>query len=149
MKKLIYWLSIPLLDLLSSCGDTTNTQNELMKESGMFDKMTLEAPVAKKVPKELTTHGDTRIDNYYWMNQREDPEVISHLNAENAYKDSLLEHTNDFQKNLFEEIKGRIKQTDMSVPYLENGYRMGKKRSCWMSTNWLKGMIITELPVDL
>ncbi len=88
----------------------------------MYSKTSIAAPVAKKIPKEITTHGDTRIDNYYWMNQREDPEVVAHLNEENAYKDSLLEHTTEFQKNLFEEIKGRIKQTDMSVPYTQNGY---------------------------
>ncbi|MFT7101287.1 MAG: oligopeptidase B, partial [Bacteroidia bacterium] len=45
----------------------------------------MQAPIAKKVPKELNIHGDTRIDNYFWMNQREDPEVIDYLNEENAY----------------------------------------------------------------
>ena len=93
-----------------------------MKESAMFDKVAMDAPVAKKVAKEMTIHGDTRVDNYYWMNQREDQAVIDHLNAENAYKESILEHTNGFQEKLFEEIKGRIKQTDMSVPFMKNGY---------------------------
>jgi len=93
-----------------------------MKESAMFDKVSMGAPVAKKVAKEMTVHGDTRMDNYYWMNQREDQEVIDHLNAENAYKEAMLSHTSEFQDKLFEEIKGRIKQTDMSVPYMKNGY---------------------------
>ena len=79
-------------------------------------------PVAKKVVKELTTHGDTRIDNYYWMNDREDPEVIAHLEAENAYKDAVLKHTESLQKTLFDEIKSKIKQEDESVPYKKNGY---------------------------
>ncbi len=79
-------------------------------------------PVAKKVTKELTTHGDTRIDNYYWMNDREDPEVIAHLVAENAYKDAVMKHTESLQKTLFDEIKSKIKQEDESVPYKKNGY---------------------------
>ncbi len=79
-------------------------------------------PVAKKVAKELTTHGDTRLDNYYWMNDREAPEVIAHLEAENAYKDAVMKHTESLQKSLFDEIKSKIKQEDESVPYKKNGY---------------------------
>jgi oligopeptidase B len=79
-------------------------------------------PMAKKIPKELTIHGDTRIDEYFWLNQRENPEVIAYLEAENAYKDETLKHTEPLQEALFMEIKGRIKQTDMSVPYRDNGY---------------------------
>ncbi|MCH2081478.1 MAG: S9 family peptidase [Saprospiraceae bacterium] len=79
-------------------------------------------PIAKKVNKKLSIHGDTRIDPYYWLNKRENPEVIAYLEAENAYKDANLAHTKDFQNQLFEEIKGRIKQDDQSVPYKENGY---------------------------
>ncbi len=79
-------------------------------------------PIAKKEPKELTTHGDTRIDNYYWLNQREDPEVIAYLNAENDYTKQMMAHTEDLQKKLFDEIVGRIKQTDESVPYRKDGY---------------------------
>ncbi|MBB6610947.1 S9 family peptidase [Pontibacter sp. Tf4] len=79
-------------------------------------------PVAKKVPKELTQHGHTRIDNYYWLNQREDPEVIAYLNAENAYTKQMLAHTEDLQKKLYNEIVGRIKQNDESVPFKDDGY---------------------------
>jgi len=85
-------------------------------------KVEVKPPVAKKIPKELTIHGDTRIDNYYWMNNREDSEVIAHLEAENAYKDSVMKHTEPLQEKLFEEIKSKIKQEDESVPYKENGY---------------------------
>ncbi|MGB2906964.1 MAG: S9 family peptidase [Candidatus Aminicenantaceae bacterium] len=81
-----------------------------------------EAPLAKKVPKELTIHGDTRIDEYFWLNQREDPEVIAYLEAENAYTTTALKHTEPLQDKLFTEIVGRIDQTDMSVPYKDNGY---------------------------
>ncbi len=86
------------------------------------DKEMDKGPVAIKVPKELTMHGDTRIDNYYWLNDRENEEVIAYLNAENDYTKDKLKHTEDFQASLFEEIKGRIKEDDESVPYKSNGY---------------------------
>ncbi|MCK5729986.1 MAG: S9 family peptidase [Draconibacterium sp.] len=79
-------------------------------------------PVAKKVAKELTTHGDTRTDNYYWMNNRENPEVIAHLEAENSYKEAVMKHTEPLQQTIFDEIKSKIKQVDESVPYKKAGY---------------------------
>ena len=79
-------------------------------------------PVAKKIPKELKIHNDTRIDNYYWLNDRENPDVIDYLNAENEYTKEALKHTESFQKQLFEEMKGRIKENDTTVPYKLNGY---------------------------
>ena len=82
----------------------------------------LEPPVAQKIPKELTIHGDTRIDPYYWLNEPENPDVIDHLEAENVYREAYLKHTKKFQKKLYKEIIGRIKQDDASVPYLDNGY---------------------------
>ncbi|WP_229316465.1 S9 family peptidase [Flavobacterium ammoniigenes] len=83
---------------------------------------TLSAPVAKKLPKKLKKHNEIRIDDYYWLNDRENPEVIDYLNQENSYYDAMTAHTKDFQKQLFEEMKGRIKEDDQSVPYLYNGY---------------------------
>ncbi|MEX0291577.1 MAG: S9 family peptidase [Flavobacteriaceae bacterium] len=80
------------------------------------------APVAKKTPKHLELHDDLRIDNYYWLNDREDQEVISYLEQENAYYQKLTADTKDFQEMLFEEMKSRIKQDDASVPYKKNGY---------------------------
>jgi oligopeptidase B len=82
----------------------------------------MEAPVAEKNPKELTIHGDTRIDNYYWLRERENPEVISYLEAENSYRESVMKGSKKFQKELFDEIVGRIKKDDASVPYRDNGY---------------------------
>ncbi|MCP9235331.1 S9 family peptidase [Lewinella sp. JB7] len=79
-------------------------------------------PTPKKVRHELTLHGDTRYDDYYWMNQREDPEVIAHLEAENAYFEAKMAHLKDFREQLFQEIKGRIKEDDSSVPYTNRGY---------------------------
>jgi oligopeptidase B len=93
-----------------------NSCNENKKSPAM------QAPLAKIEKKELTIHGDTRIDNYYWLNQRENPEVIAYLEAENAYTKAMMGHTDAFQERLYQEIVSRIKQTDISVPYLENGY---------------------------
>ncbi|BDB53046.1 S9 family peptidase [Flavobacterium ammonificans] len=83
---------------------------------------TIAAPVAKILPKQLKKHNQVRTDNYFWLNDRENPEVIDYLNQENAYYDAMTAHTKDFQKALFEEMKGRIKEDDQSVPYLYNGY---------------------------
>ena len=83
---------------------------------------TMEAPVAAKKPNELTIHGHTRTDDYYWLRERENPEVIAYLEAENAYREEMMKGSAKFQKELFKEIVGRIKQTDESVPYMDNGY---------------------------
>lgn len=85
-------------------------------------KNTMTPPSAKQIKKELTLHGDTRTDNYYWLNDRENDEVIAYLEAENAYTKAMMEHTEELQLALYDEIVGRIKQTDMSVPYKRNGY---------------------------
>ncbi len=79
-------------------------------------------PKAKIVPKKLTKHKHTRLDNYFWLNKREDPEVISYLNEENAYTESVMKSTEELQNTLFEEMKARMKETDMSVPYFYDGY---------------------------
>ena len=79
-------------------------------------------PFAKINPHTLEKHGHIRTDNYYWLNQRENPEVIDYLNQENAYYQQETAHTKDFQKDLFEEMKARIKEDDESVPYFYNGY---------------------------
>nr|WP_245903008.1 S9 family peptidase [Flavobacterium aquaticum] len=86
----------------------------------MSDK--LQPPVAKIVPKTLEKHGDKRIDNYYWLNERENPEVIDYLNKENEYYQKSTAHTKQLQDDLFLEMKGRIKEDDSSVPYFYNGY---------------------------
>lgn len=82
----------------------------------------LQPPIAKKIPKELSIHGDTRIDNYYWLNQREDEEVIAYLEAENKYYQTKTQHLEAFTEELFQEMKSRIKEDDSSVPYKYNGY---------------------------
>ena len=82
----------------------------------------IQPPIAKIIPKKLDKFGDVRIDNYFWLNDRKNPEVIDYLNKENAYYKKMTAHTKVFQKVLFEEMKARIKEEDESVPYLYNGY---------------------------
>jgi len=79
-------------------------------------------PKAEVIPKSMTEHGQTRVDNYFWLRERENPKVIAYLEAENAYTDAMMKHTVPFQEELFQEIKGRIKQDDQSVPYRYDDY---------------------------
>ena len=88
-------------------------------------------PKAKKIPKELVIHNDVRVDDYYWLNEKENKDVISYLEAENDYYNALTGHTKDFQESLFQEMKGRIKEDDSSVPYKLNDY--------WYSTRYVIG----------
>ena len=81
------------------------------------------APVARQIPVETTLHGDTRLDNYAWLRGKENPEVISYLNAENAYTDTILNPTEPFQEKLYAEMLSRIQQTDLSVPYSLRGFQ--------------------------
>jgi oligopeptidase B len=80
------------------------------------------APVAPQIPVVLEKHGHTRIDPYFWLNDRENPEVIAYLNAENAYYQEQTKHSKPFQQALFLEMKSRIKEDDSTVPYFYNGY---------------------------
>jgi oligopeptidase B len=79
-------------------------------------------PVAEKIKKEFQEFGKIRVDNYYWLKERENPKVIDYLKAENEYLQAVLKPTEALQGKLYQEIVGRIKQTDMSVPYRDNGY---------------------------
>ncbi len=89
------------------------------------------APVAKRIPKKLENHGDTRIDYYYWLKDRDNKEVVSYLTEEKAYYENRTSHTVAFQKILFEEMKSRIKEDDSSVPYKHHGY--------WYATRYVAG----------
>src|SRR5467141_1091604 len=79
-------------------------------------------PVARREPVEHVLHGDRRVDHYAWLRHKENPEVIGYLKAENAYTDAILKPTEPFQEKLYQEMLGRIQQTDLSVPYGLRGY---------------------------
>jgi oligopeptidase B len=81
-----------------------------------------EAPAAAKKPTELEIHGDVRVDEYYWLRERENPEVIQYLEQENAYTDSILGEHADFEERLIEEMKSRIAQVDQSAPVQHGDY---------------------------
>lgn len=110
MKKTAHLLLVSLI-FATSCKD----KNETMDVS-------IQPPVAKIVPHTLEKHGQVRTDNYYWLNDREDQEVIDYLNQENEYYNKMTAHTKKLQENLFTEMKSRIKEDDSSVPYFYNGY---------------------------
>nr|WP_236002895.1 S9 family peptidase [Luteirhabdus pelagi] len=84
--------------------------------------MEIVPPKAEKIAKTLEIHDNIRVDNYYWLNDRENEEVIDYLERENDYYEKMTSHTEHFKKDLFEEMKSRIKEDDESVPYFYNGY---------------------------
>ena len=103
MKTMAFLLVLVLVTVLAGCSNDG-------------------PPSAPVITEELEIHGDVRTDNYYWLRDREDPEVTAYLEAENRYAEQVMAHTEGLQETLFEEIKGRIKPNDESVPVLLNGY---------------------------
>ena len=93
---MLYWLATAVL----SASGTTSTS----------------PPIAKTQPKADTVHGEEQVDNYFWLREKSNPEVIEYLEAENRYTEAVMQHTEDFQKQLYQELLGRIKETDLSVP---------------------------------
>jgi oligopeptidase B len=79
-------------------------------------------PIAEQQPQILELHGDRRVDNYFWMRDSSNPKVITHLEAENAYTEAIMEHTEALQFRLYNEMLARIKETDLSVPYRKDEY---------------------------
>jgi oligopeptidase B len=116
--------SFPLITLfILSC----NNSKTLDKGESFKWPEGVPAPVAEIKPKELVAHGDTRVDNYYWMNDyfKKGPDstkAVDYLKAENAYQDTMMAGSKKFRENLFDELKGRIREKDESVPYKDNGY---------------------------
>src|SRR5262249_54961747 len=75
------------------------------------------APTAERRPVRAETHGDVRVDDYFWLREKSNPEVIRYLEAENAYTEAVLAPTGALQEKLYQEMLSRIQQTDLSVPY--------------------------------
>jgi oligopeptidase B len=107
------FLALPLSLMTVACAQERASQEA--QEEPM-------PPTAKVVPHELELHGDVRVDEYYWLRERENPEVIAYLEAENEYTEAVMAGTKVLREKLFEEIKGRIKQTDLSVPFRLDDY---------------------------
>src|SRR5947209_3834533 len=79
-------------------------------------------PVARKVPKSTEIHGEKLVDNYYWLRDKPNPEVKTYVEAENAYADAVMKASEPLQKQLYDEMLGRMKETDTDVPYQEGDY---------------------------
>lgn len=134
--KMYSFLILSILLSAISCAYEGESDNATAKNKAAFISMNeikVEAPTAKKIAKEFTIHDDTRIDNYYWMKLSDEQkeaatpddqtkEVLNYLNLENDFTKAKLKHTEAFQEKLYNEIIGRFKQDDESVPYKENGY---------------------------
>src|SRR5579875_2357687 len=93
-----------------------------MPEKPTAETSATEPPVARKIPKELTIHGDTRLDDYFWMRDRSDPATIAYLEAENQYTQSVMGPLEPLQNTIYNEILSRIQQTDLSVPFRDGDY---------------------------
>ncbi len=122
MKQYLSPLILSFLLFFISCKNA-----EKMEKKEYSWPTGISAPIAEKTNKELTAHGDTRIDEYYWMNayftkEADSTKVVDYLKAENAYLDTMMSGTKKFQEELFSELKGRIKEKDESVPVFKNGY---------------------------
>ena len=85
------------------------------------------SPIAKRLPQNLEMHGDVRVDDYYWLRERQNPEVLAYLEAENAYTEAVMANTQSLQEELFEELKNRIQPDESSVPALFYGYYYYKR----------------------
>lgn len=131
MPRYIYLIVClgPVIFSMVACSTGVDKQDQ--ESAGPKDASTM-APVAAERPHILEAHGDARTDNYYWLRDRENPEVIAYLEDENAYTEAVTAHTKALQESLFEEIKGRIKEDDASVPYLQDGY--------WYYTRYEEGL---------
>jgi len=88
----------------------------------MMAKKEKNPPVAPIKQRSFTIHGEERVDNYYWLREKENPDVIVYLEAENDYTKKMMKHTEEFQERLFLEMKNRIKEDDMSAPEKSGEY---------------------------
>jgi oligopeptidase B len=94
----------------------------LSQPAGTVNAVTVEKPVARREPTERTHHGDTVVDEYAWLTEKDNPDTIAYLKAENAYTEAATEHLADLRTTLFDEIKRRTRETDLSVPTRKGGY---------------------------
>jgi oligopeptidase B len=117
MKKIIQiaW-ALALMTGLAACNSGSGDTSMRMQDD--FDP----PPVAAVQAQTFKEHGDTRIDNYYWLKNKEDPKVLAYVEAENSYAKMVMAPTAQLQQTLFTEMKSRYKENDSSVPYFSNGY---------------------------
>ncbi len=112
-----FWPVLTITLALAACNPSTHSPVKITQQSDFPAP-----PIAAVKPVDFTEFGNKRIDNYYWLKDKNNPEVIDYLKAENAYSDTVMYSTKDLQGKLFAEMKGRIKEDDETVPQLDNGY---------------------------
>ena len=116
---------------------TILTANVITPDLTVVDATSSQPPVAQKLPEVDVVHGDRRVDNYFWLREKSNPEVKAYLEAENAYTDAVMKPTEGLQEALYKEMVGHIKETDLSVPFLRDGYyyytrtEQGKQYPTW------------------
>ncbi|MBK6345900.1 MAG: S9 family peptidase [Bacteroidales bacterium] len=116
-RRFRFYPAVAFILGLAACNQTTETKVKITMQ-GDFPA----PPVAAVKPEMFNEFGNQRTDNYFWLKEKTNPEVIAYLNAENAYCDTVMKSTVQLQDKLFAEMKGRIKETDETVPQLDNGY---------------------------
>ena len=122
------WIALAAGGLISGCSVENKTEVSQQVEESSLSAFMLNtqtrAPVAKKVPHELTAHSVTRNDNYYWMrdDSRTDKEILAHLDEENSYVETVLAPLKGNREALYEELVSRIEKDDSTVPVFDNGY---------------------------
>jgi oligopeptidase B len=123
MKLLRLCMSLVLFAFLGCQSNQSSPSSVTALKPSVFKPDAYVAPHPEKKPKELiSASGDHRVDEYYWLNERENPAVKDYLEAENKYADEVLAPVSGLREQLFNEMKARIKQDDNSVPFLKNGY---------------------------
>lgn len=136
-----------------ACSACNSPPEHVQNESHVMQK---KPPVALKQPHKLTTHDHTRVDNYYWLRDdtRTTPEVLAYLKAENTYAEAMMAHTKNLQESLYEELKGRIKQDDESVPvklgeyFYSTRYSKGQEHETYLRRSDLAAKPETILDVN-
>ena len=121
--------------------DADSTSPHASALLGVPEQSRREPPVAQRIPKVDMVHGDRRVDHYFWLREKSNPEVKAYLEAENGYTDAVMKPTEALQEELYKEMVGHIKETDLSVPFLRDGYfyysrtEQGKQYPTWCRKN--------------
>lgn len=115
--KTLFFPALAALFFLTACNEPKTQESKIPMQSDFPAP-----PVAKIIPETFNESGTQRTDNYFWLKDKSNPEVIAYLETENAYCDTVMKSTEALQEQLFKEMKGRIKETDETVPQLNNGY---------------------------
>ncbi len=116
MKRYYHFILPAVITLITAC-------NTSKKETTMLNQSDFSAPpVAEIIPDTFINFGQTRVDNYYWLKDKNNPEVIEYIKAENAYTDTVMASTKSLQETIYNEIVGRIKEDDESYPSFRDGY---------------------------